>query len=213
MPQPLLEACPHCDLLMQAADVPIGVKAHCPRCGCLLFRPRAHSIERTLALAITGIILIVPANILPLVGIKILGSIKDSTLWTGVASLYTEGMWAIAVLVFLSSMLFPLMKICLSLLVSAHLYYQRFTPNLYSWMRWLQHLDEWAMLEVYSLGIIVACVKLSSMSELRFGFGLYAFAGLLLIAGMLSSSLDQHLFWHSIDQLKQQNEESDNLPW
>lgn len=202
MPALDLEACPHCDLLLHAMQVSIGVKAQCPRCGCLLYRPRQHSIERTLALALTGLILILPANLLPLVGIKILGNIKDCTLWSGVTTLYAEGMWAVAVLVFLASMLFPLVKVLLAFWVSLHLFWQRYTPNLLLWMRVLQHMEEWAMLEVYTLGIIVACVKLSSMSELRFGFGLYAFVALLLVAVMLSSSLDEHLFWRKIAELK-----------
>ncbi len=41
------------------------------------------------------------------------------------------------------------------------------------------------------LGIIVACVKLASTSELKFGFGLYAFVALLIVTGMLASSLDK----------------------
>lgn len=38
---------------------------------------------------LTGLILFIPANLLPLVGIKILGNNKDGTLWTGVEALYT----------------------------------------------------------------------------------------------------------------------------
>ena len=196
------DACPECDLLLNTALPAIGEKAHCPRCGYLLQRPRKQSIERTFALSIAGLILIFPANLMPLVGIKVLGNTKDGTLWSGVITLFEEHMWAVAVLVFLSSILFPLMNIILSLLVSAHLYFKKPNRYLASWMRWLQHIDEWAMLEVYTLGIIVACVKLASMSELKFGFGLYAFVALLIITGMLASSLDKVLFWRQIGQLR-----------
>jgi len=68
-------------------------------------------------------------------------------------------------------------------------------------MRWLQHLKEWAMLEVYMLGIIVACVKLTSMSEVKFGLGLYAFIALIVVTGMLASHLDGYLFWRHIRRL------------
>lgn len=197
-----LEACPECDLLLKPGKPEIGEKAHCPRCGYLLQRPRKQSIERTFALSVTGIVLIFPANLLPLVGIKVLGNTQDGTLWSGVAALFKEDMWAVAVLVFLSSILFPLLNILLSLLVSAHLYFNRPNSHLARWMRWLQHMDEWAMLEVYTLGIIVACVKLASMAELRFGLGLYAFIALLLVTGMLSSNLDEYLFWQRIAQLR-----------
>lgn len=196
------DACPECDLLLSTALPAIGEKAHCPRCGCLLQRPRKQSIERTFALSIAGLILIFPANLMPLIGIKMLGSTKDGTLWSGVVALFEEHMWGVAVLVFLSSILFPLLNIILSLLVSAHLYFKKPNKHLAHWMRWLQHMDEWAMLEVYMLGIIVACVKLASSSELKFGFGLYAFVALLIVAGMLASSLDKVLFWRQIGYLK-----------
>ncbi|GAB6140042.1 paraquat-inducible protein A [Methylosoma difficile] len=197
-------ACPECDLLLNPSQPEIGDKAHCPRCGYLLQRPGKDSVERTLALSIAGLVLIFPANLLPLVGIKVLGNTHDGTLWSGVATLFNEGMWLVAVLVFLSSILFPLTNTLLALLISAHLHFNRPHRYLPHWLRWLRHLEEWAMLEVYCLGIIVACVKLASMAELQFGFGLYAFSALLLVNVMLASSLDEHLFWQRIAQLNGQ---------
>lgn len=69
----------------------------------------------------------------------------------------------------------------------------------------MQHLDEWVMLEVYMLGIIVACVKLMAMAEIKFGWGLYAFIALLIITGMLTSKLDTELFWHRIGKLRKEH--------
>ncbi|MGR8941409.1 MAG: paraquat-inducible protein A [Gammaproteobacteria bacterium] len=195
------EACPECDALLKPAVLAAGDKAHCPRCGFLLQRAGKNSIERSLALSITGLLLFIPANFLPLLGIKFLGNTQDGVLFSGVLALYAENMWAVATLVLLSSIVFPVVNIVLTLLISAHLHFNRPNRFLAAWMRWLQHLDEWAMLEVYMLGIIVACVKLSSMAELRFGMGLYAFIGLLLVAVILSSSLDQALFWRRIAAL------------
>lgn len=198
------EACPDCDLLIKPAAVPVGVKAQCPRCGCLLYRPRLHSVTRSFVLSLTGLILFAPVNILPLVSITVFGNAQEASLWSGVSSLFNSGMWLIAVLVFLVSMVFPLIKLLLSLLISGHLYFAKYHPSLKLWMRTLQHLDEWAMLEVYTLGIIVACVKLASRTELIFGFGLAAFVALLLVMVMLTSSLDEHLFWRRIDALNKQ---------
>jgi paraquat-inducible protein A len=195
-------ACPECDLLLKPAAPVLGDKARCPRCNCLLERPRKQSIERTFALSLAGLILMFPANLMPLVGIKILGNAKDGTLWSGVVALFNEHMWVVATLVFLSSILFPLLNVALSLLISAHLYFNKPNRYLARWMHWMQHMDEWAMLEVYMLGIIVACVKLSATSELKFDFGLYAFVALLIVTGMLSSSLDKVLFWKKIGQLR-----------
>ncbi|WP_031431896.1 paraquat-inducible protein A [Methylomicrobium agile] len=200
-PERQLEACPECDALLRPAALVDGDKAHCPRCGFLLQRAQRNSIERSLALSVTGLLLFIPANCLPLLGIKVLGNAKDGILLSGVAALYEEGMWAVATLVFLSSILFPLANLLLSLAISAHLHLKRPNRFLTHWMRWLQHLDEWAMLEVYTLGIIVACVKLSSMADLRFGLGLFAFIGLLLVTVTLAATLDRALFWRRIGAL------------
>ena len=194
------DACPECDVLLNRSAPDFGENAHCPRCGYLLQRPRKQSIEKTLALSIAGLVLLIPANLMPLIGIKILGNTNDGTLWSGVVMLMNEKMWGVALLVFLSSILFPLVNIILSLLISAHLHFNKANQYLAGWMRWLQHLEEWAMLEVYMLGIIVACVKLSSLADLKFGLGLFAYAALLIITVMLSSNLDRVLFWQHIRQ-------------
>lgn len=194
-------ACPECDLLLRGGSPVVGEKEHCPRCHYLLHRPRAHSIARTFALSLTGLFLLLPANLLPIVGIKILGSTHDGTLLSGAVTLFDEGMWGVASLVFLSSILFPVLSIVLSLLISGHLYFNRPNPYLNKWLRTLQHIEEWAMLEVYLLGIIVACVKLASMAELKFGLGLTAFVLLLLVTVTLASNFDSTLFWQRIEQL------------
>ncbi len=192
------EACPECDLLLNLAEFEPGSKAHCPRCGCLMHRPRPHSVERTLILSITGLILILPANLLPMLGIEIFGNSHDGILWSGVSALINQQMWIVAMLVLASSVLLPIVNLTLAFLLSYHLYFSKPTPWLSRWLRWFQHLNEWAMLEVFALSIIVACVKLSSLAELRFGFGLYAFIALLVVNAMLANELDERLFWHLI---------------
>lgn len=200
------DACPECDLLLRAAQLNIGEKAHCPRCGFLLSRPRKQSIERTFALSIAGFISFFPANLLPMMGITLLGNANTGILMSGVITLFNEGMIAVAIVVFLASILFPLLHICLSLLISGHLYFNRPHRHLIKWMHCMHHLDEWVMLEVYMLSIIVACVKLMALAPLEFGWGLYAFITLIIITTLLSSNLDEALFWQRINQLSKENQ-------
>jgi len=195
------EACPECDLLLNTANPDPGEKAHCPRCGYLLQRPHKHSIERTLALSIAGLILIVPANLLPMIDAKLFGNSLENNLWSGVFALFKEEMWAVAILVLLSSVLLPIINLGLAFLISFHLFKQKTNAHLISWMRWYQHLNEWAMIEVYALGIIVAWVKLSDDADLKIGLGLYAFVCLLIINAMLANELDCYSFWQRISQL------------
>jgi len=199
------DACPECDLLLNPVAPKIGDKAHCPRCGLLLSRPCKQSIERSFALSIAGFILFFPANLLPMVGITIMGNANTGLLFSGVVALFNDGMEAVAIVVFLASILFPLVHIVLSLLISGHLYFNRPNRYLVHWMRWMHHLDEWVMLEVYMLSIIVACVKLMALAQLKLGWGLYAFVALIVITTLLTGSLDEELFWQRIHQLRERN--------
>ena len=140
-----------------------------------------------------------------MVGITVLGNVNTGILMSGVIALFNEGMVAVAIVVFLASILFPLVHLSLSLLISGHLYFNRPNRYLVGWMRWMHHLDEWVMLEVYMLGIIVACVKLMAIAPLKFGWGLYAFIALIIITTLLTSGLDSGLFWQRIGQLRKEN--------
>lgn len=192
------EACPDCDLLLNPLNTAVGSKACCPRCGCLLQRPCSRSIERTLALSLTGLILILPANLLPMLQIRLFGTIHEGNLWSGAAVLINEGMWFVALLVWLSSVILPALNLLLAFMISLHLRTNKPSPYLPRWMAGFQHLNEWAMLEVYALSIIVACVKLSSLADIHFGAGLYSFVALILVNATLAGAMDYHLFWRLI---------------
>lgn len=93
-------ACPECDLLLQQNISVVGDKIHCPRCNYLLHRPRTQSVPRTFALSLTGLFLLFPASLLPIVGVKILGNTQDGTILSGVVTLFHEGMWGFQLLFF-----------------------------------------------------------------------------------------------------------------
>ena len=110
-----------------------------------------------------------------MVGVTILGNANTGYYMSGVVALFNDGMEAVAIVVFFASILFPLVLISLSLLISGHLYFNRPNRYLTGWMRWLHRLDEWGMLEVYMLGIIVACVKLMALRSAQIRLGSLCF--------------------------------------
>jgi len=54
------------------------------------------------------------------------------------------------------------------------------------------------MLDVYMLGVIVSVVKLLSMADVQAGFGLLAYAGLLITSIMATISLNHHEVWEML---------------
>ncbi|MEN8206086.1 MAG: paraquat-inducible protein A [Pseudomonadota bacterium] len=193
-------ACKDCDLLLERVETPVGDKALCPRCANPLYQPREHSIERTLALAITGLLLFIPANLLPVMSMDIVGQESSTTIYEGSLVLFQEGLYWTALLVFLASIVIPFCKLLLMLFISGSLHRERFSPLLPYAFRYYHYLDEWGMLEVYMLGVLVAVVKLKGMASVIPGIGLYCFIALLLVTTLMSSLLDEECFWARIEQ-------------
>jgi paraquat-inducible protein A len=193
-------ACKDCDLLIERMDATPGDRALCPRCANPLYQPRENSIERTLVLAITGLLLFLPANLLPVMYLHIVGQESTTTIYKGSLVLFQEGLYWTALLVFFASIAVPLCKLLLVAFVSGCLYLQRSSMLLPYAFRYYHYLDEWGMLEVYMLGVLVAVVKLKGMASVVPGIGLYCFIALLLVATMMSSLLDEDSFWRRIEQ-------------
>ena len=61
-------------------------------------------------------------------------------------------------------------------------------------------LDNWTMLQVFLLGIVVSIYKLLQSAELDFGIGLVAFVALLICTTLVSVTLDQHHIWERLEQ-------------
>lgn len=193
-------ACKDCDLLLERVETPPGDKALCPRCANPLYQPREQTIERTLALALTGLLLFIPANLLPVMSLGLVGQESSTTIYQGSVVLFREGLYWTALLVFFASIVIPFGKLLLMLFVSGCLQLHRFSPLLPYAFRYYHYLDEWGMLEVYMLSVLVAVVKLKGMASVIPGIGLYCFIALLLVTTLMSSLMDEDYFWTRIEK-------------
>lgn len=194
-----LIACHECDLLMRRPPVGHGQKASCPRCGFSLIVHRTAMERRSLALVITALLMFVPANFLPIMQLTLMGQSSQDTVWSGVMALYDSGMWHVALVVLLSSMLIPLVKLLCQLQVLISIRTRRGLPQARVLYRTYQHLREWGMLEVYLMGVLVSIVKLVGLAELHVGVGLACFVGLLLAQVWLEATMSPHQVWDALD--------------
>jgi paraquat-inducible protein A len=196
-----LTACHACDLLIEKQPVLSGSKAVCPRCGSTIDDPKADTVNKTLAVVITGLILWWPANFMPILTMTIIGNTSDNTLMGGVIDLYRGGFYWVSLVVFVCSILAPSAKFFLLLIVLLHVkrdHYSRFLTTLF---RVYGYLDSWGILEVYMIAVLVSITKLVDLAAIQAGLGLYCFAGLLLTGILASSNLDKERIWESIEQL------------
>jgi len=188
-------ACHDCDLINRIPVVSEGEMATCRRCGAVLYNKKENSIERTLALAFAGLILMILANIFPFLGFKIQGQLQQTVLFTGIKELYDQGLHALAMLVLITTIASPLVHFISLIYVLLPLTFNRKAPGMFQVFRFYHRLRPWGMLEVFMLGILVSIVKLARMAEIIPGTALYCFMALIFVIAACIATLDPHAVW------------------
>lgn len=185
-----------------------GSKLECPRCGHVLYKQKHNTISKSLAYVITALICFYPAVTEPIMILNMAGLSQQQSLISGARVLLLEQYYLVAILTFLSSMMVPLFRLILLFYVTFCISINYFHNNLIWSFRLFHHMEEWGMLEVYMLGIIVSVVKLLSMAEIQPGYGLWAYAGLLLTSILATTSLNPHEVWDVLFEKKAAQEKN-----
>jgi paraquat-inducible protein A len=194
-----LIACHECDLLHRTSELPVGSTARCSRCGAVLYRQKRNSLDRTLTMVITGLILFVIANSYPFLSFKMEGIVQQTTLLTGVRLFYESGMHALALLVVLTTVVFPLAELLGLLYVLLPLKLDRVPWKMGSIFRFVRSIEPWGMMEVFMLGILASVVKLAQMASIIPGISMYAFAALIVVIAAAAASLDPRIVWDRVE--------------
>ncbi len=196
-PEPLL--CGSCDLLLADVKPPPGHTVRCPRCGKRLHKWKTNSIEKTLAISLTGLLLYLPANFMPLLTFDILGMNTSASLFTSTLSMFNQGQHIVGILILLCGFLLPLLLLSLLFSVSLALNRGGKGPWIARALTSIQHLREWAMPDVYLIGVFVTIIKMSHMAKIHYDIGLFCFVGLVVSTIGALSAMDRRLFWSRLD--------------
>ncbi len=199
MPGDTLIACHECDLLHRVRPIEDGAVAKCVRCGAVLYRQKRDSLDRSLALTVAGLILYVVANTFPFLAFDMQGQVTQTTLITGVIDLWKQEMTSLAIVVLLTSIVFPGTQLFCLLYVLAPLRLNRVPPYLPQVFRVVLELQPWGMMEVFLLGILVSVVKLAGMANIIPGLAIWSFALLILVLAAAAASLDPRVVWERVE--------------
>jgi paraquat-inducible protein A len=178
-----------------------GVHARCLRCGFRLHIRKPNSIARTWALGIAAAILYVPANAYPVLTVIQLGAGEPSTILGGVRELLSGGQWPLAALVFLASIMVPVLKLFgLTVLLITTQTGRRFRlrdrTRLY---RIVDVIGRWSMIDIFMISLLVALVRFGSVVTINPGFGAIAFAGVVILTMFAARTFDPRLIWDAAE--------------
>jgi paraquat-inducible protein A len=194
-----LIACHDCDLLQHRVALPAKASARCPRCGSILYRDLPDSMERTLAFSLASLALLAVANLFPFLTFQMGSLVQLNHLASGVIELFDQGYWQLALLVGFAIVIAPALRLGLLIFVAGSLRFGLRPAGLRRALKLAGRLREWAMLDVFLLGAIVAIIKLSDLAQVHLGIGMYAYCALILTLSAANSLFDPHLAWDALD--------------
>jgi len=188
-----LLVCLQCYATVRALEVRYP---RCPRCHAHLFERKPHSLGVTTALLVCAAALYVPANLLPVMYMRELLEDEKDTIMSGVLVLLHSA-WPIAVLVFVASIVVPLLKILsLGVLVfSAWIRSPRQRAQRSQLFRMVEFIGRWSMLDVYAMSLLVALVQIQSLAFVSVGWGALCFAAVVVLTQFAARTFDERLLW------------------
>lgn len=188
-----LKSCHCCGLIQQA---PAASRAFCARCETALdsWLAKFGGNRPAAALSLTGLVLYVPAMLLPFLRIEQLGQVHESSLLVGVHTLFLEGHRLVGAIVLLFSVVLPLFKLGALLFLSQRRWQLGHRHRALTY-RIVEQLGRWGMLDVLLVAVMVAFIKLGGLVDFGAGLGLVVFALFVLVSLCASALFDPHCLW------------------
>ncbi len=190
-----------CHICRLATAVPTlrgaGSASVCPRCGTELHRRKPYSFQRTVALLIASLVFYIPANFLPITKTSYFGGVQSDTIMSGVIYFVQTGSWHIALIIFVASILVPVVKIlALSyLLLSVHRSSSHRLVDRTRLYRITQLIGRWSMVDIFVVAILVALVQLGPIAGVEAGPGVLYFGGVVVLTMFAAEAFDPRMIW------------------
>ena len=195
---PDITVCDGCDAVFTRAPLRRREVATCPRCGTELERHSGTQHQRMLPLTVAALIMFLVANLFPIVEIELRGLHSETTLFGAIVTLTSENMPVVALMVLVTTLLFPLLQLLLLLWLLIPLRWHRRVHGFALMVRAMQSMRPWGMVEVFLLGVLVALVKLAGLATVIPGPALWAFMALTVLMTAIMS-FDPRGFWEMLD--------------
>jgi paraquat-inducible protein A len=190
-----LIACHTCGLVSpRVTAISLG---RCTRCASPIRARLPRSAEHTAAWLVAGILLYIPANLLPVMYTSGVRGAEESTILGGVVSFWRAGSWDIAALIFIASVAVPATKfLSLGLLLwttregSASGRAER--AKLF---RVVEFIGYWSMLDVVVVALTAALLQFKTLGTAEPRIGIVFFCAVVVTTMLAAMSFDPRQIW------------------
>jgi len=185
-------SCPTCTAIV------ILHEKKCSRCHTYAHARRPYSLQWTMALLFSSFLLYIPANFMPMMITETFGDKITATLLSGIILLWSEGSYPIAIIVFIASILVPLLK----MLGTTWLCWSIRKENIDA-MRMhfiygvIEFIGRWSMIDIFVILLLSTLVRINQFASIYPDIGALLFALMVILSMLAASSFDPRLIWDS----------------
>lgn len=192
-----LARCHHCGQLNQLCETKSNQQAECSCCHTTLHFRQPQSLQRTWAYSLAALVMLIPANVMPILTVIHFGKGEPDTIISGIVDLWQAGLWVISAIVFIASILVPIIKllaiVLLLLVVHWRLPFNKAQCILL--YRFIHFIGRWSMLDLFMISILVTLVHLGNIASVESGPGATAFGAVVVLTIFAAKSFDPRLIW------------------
>ena len=160
---------------------------------------RSEKLANATAFAIAAAVMLIPANFLPILTTQTSGRIRTDTIFSGIVGLWDQGLWAIAAIVFIASIVIPLLKLAGLgwLLLQARRGAMRNARQLTRLYGALDVIGRWSMLDVFLVAFLSGVVRFGVFSTVEPRPGIVAFAIAVVLTVLATHAFDPRVLWRT----------------
>jgi len=178
----------------EAVNIDKGEGTVCRRCGSVIYH-KAYSTQKAWAYLITAIIAYIPANLYPMLITKQFGAVEGSTILGGVVLLWEHGSYPIAIVIFVASILIPILKFLILIYLLISVKYplgkdKKVDKHKLYYMT--EAVGPWSMIDVFVVAILAALIHLSNVQIIA-GTAATAFAISVFFTLLAAHAFDERL--------------------
>jgi paraquat-inducible protein A len=169
----------------------------CQRCGTRVQARTPKSLQRTTALLFSAVILYLPANLYPIMTVRQFGNGDPQTILSGVIHMIDSGFLGLAMIVFIASVVVPVLKfVGLGFLVATvHFQWEGSRLAATRVHRIVEVVGRWSMIDIFTIALLVALVQLGFLATVEAGDGAVYFGGVVVLTMLASETFDPRLLW------------------
>jgi paraquat-inducible protein A len=191
-----LMACHLCELACDGRARAERVAIECSRCGSHVRPRKPEAWDRSCAFLLAALVLYIPANTLPVMYTRLLGSGASSTILGGVIEFWRSGSWDIALLIFTASVAVPCTKfVALGVLLIDSRHRVGSRPAKTRLLRFVESIGYWSMLDVLVVALVTALIQFKAVGTAEPRLGIVFFGAVVVLTMLAAMSFDGRLAW------------------